>query len=977
MRFAPETSERFFLAGWVSRARFTLAGLVAILLTTASVRAAEPAGDEVRFARDVRPILAEHCFPCHGPDEKQRKARLRLDTAAGLAADLDGFRVTVPGDAEDSELFLRMTAEDDFDRMPPPDHGPGLTEDEIGVVRAWIEAGARFESHWAYAPFRDVAVPSVEDEAFVRGPIDRFVLARLEREGVSPSPEAKRRTLARRLSLDLLGMIPTPEEVEAFVADEEPDAYERLVDRWLASPHYAERWARHWLDLARYADSHGFTIDGGRSIWPYRDWVIDAIHDDMPYDRFTIEQLAGDLLDDPTNAQLVATGFHRNTQINQEGGAKDEENRVNAVLDRVNTTGAVWLGSTLECAQCHTHKYDPVSHREYYGMLAFYNSTEDGGVSAEPTVLVASNEEEAALVRRYESETQRLEDELARAGAAARDGFVTFRPTRMTGSNGPELRLTESGAILSIGHNPQTSTYVLEGSIETSDPIREIRLEALPRSGLRKRGPGRSGSGNFVLREIRLFVADRGPGDEVDWREPRIVSASADFSQETYPVESAIPGREGKGWAIHPRSGEPHAAVFALAEPLAAGRHDVRLTLRQDHGGNHVLGHFRVGLGAASGASPKLVPDAWKDAWAAVFANGAKRPGLPTTLVLRERREPRVTRVFERGSFLDPGEVVAPGYPDAMNHFAREDRPRTRLDLARWLVDPRNALAHRVTVNRWWQRFFGLGLVETENDFGIRGAAPSHPDLLEWLAQELVRSGFSMKAIHREIVTSATYRQSSRPRADLDERDPRDRWLARYPSRRADAEAIRDSALRASGRLSTKVGGPPVQPPQPDGVFAFTQSRKGWKASEGEDRFRRSIYTRLWRSSTYPFHVTFDAPVANVTCTRRGRSNTPLQALTMANDPMILELARDLAARVIQETPGASDGERIARAFLLTLGRAPVPQEVELVAAHLVRSRGAAAATAETEDADASRELDAWTAVGRVLLNTEEFSAQE
>jgi hypothetical protein len=952
------------------------------LLVLASNRSAL-AGQDARespvdFARDVRPLLAARCYPCHGPDEAKREARLRLDTPEGLAKELGEYHLLLPGAPAQSELYLRVSATDEDERMPPPESGPPLEARELELLRRWIEEGAPWHAHWAYAPLRDVEPPPVRDEAWIRNPIDRFVLARLEAEGLAPAPPADRRSLLRRVSLDLVGLPPTLGQLEAFLADADEGAYERAVEGLLASPHYAERWARHWLDLARYADSHGYTIDGGRSMWPWRDWVIRAIDADMPFDRFTIEQLAGDLLPEPTNAQLVATGFQRNTQTNQEGGAKDEENRVNAVFDRVDTTGAVWLGTTLGCARCHSHKFDPITQTEYFQLFAFYNQSEDGGVSSEPSVLVTDAESERALGD-YEREERRLHGLFAAAGATARAGWTTWVPARATGSNGPELRIEEDASIRSIGHNPQTSDYVLEGKAP-EDGLSSLRLEALPDLRLPKYGPGRSGSGNFVLERVRLYARSLAAEEVGPFEELSFARAAADYSQgfgpeggNPYPVAAALEDEPRRGWAVSPRFGTPHVAHFELARPLAPGAWEMRVVLEQNWGASHVLGRLRLACAppGAAVAEPQ-VPQAWSAAWEALVAHQSERPRLPSSLVMREREQPRPNRVFRRGNFLDPGATVEPGFPADLNAFAPAARPQDRLDLARWLVDPRNALVQRVTVNRWWQQLFGLGLVETENDFGLRGSAPDHPELLEWLAREFVARDFSRKALLRLIVTSATYRQSSRPRAELAQRDPHNRLLARQSRLRVEAEVLRDSALRASGLLSPEVGGPPVQPPQPEGVFAFTQSMKSWQATEGTDRYRRTLYTRLWRSSTYPFLLTFDAPEANVTCTRRARSSTALQALTLANDPMLLELAAGLGERLRAAEAQGLDG--CARGFELCLARRPDEAERALLRAHhdsqLQRQLAAGAERAAAE-------LHAWTAVARVLFNLDEFLTRE
>lgn len=920
---------------------------------------------EVDYNRDIRPILADHCFTCHGPDEGTREARLRLDTLAGLEKPLGRDHLILPGEPEESELFLRVTEEDEDYRMPPVESGEPLAAEQVDLLRRWIEQGAAWEAHWAYAPFDDVQLPSVSDAAWSEHPIDRFVHARLEREGAAPSEEANRRTLLRRVSLDLVGLTPTPEELQAYLADGEPGAYERVVERLLASSAYAEHQARLWLDLARYADSHGFTIDGGRSMWPYRDWVVDAIDADMPFDEFTREQLAGDLFESPTRSQLIATGFHRNTQINQEGGAKDEENRVNAVIDRVDTTGSVWLGSSLTCARCHTHKYDPISQTEYFQVFAFYNQTVDGGVSSEPSLLVPDEDDLESLLE-FEEEDRRLSSQLDDVQRAASADWNWWVPQRATGSNGPELRVEEDRSIRSIGQNPVTSVYVLEGAAQ--EGARALRLEALPDLGLSGRGPGRSGNGNFVLNRLRLY--HREPGEE-EFSERPLISSEASYSQgfgpeggNLYPVAGALDDEAGTGWAVSPRFGKPHVAHFEWEDALPAG--DVRIELYQDFGSHHVLGRFRVAF--AGQTSTASVPEAWEMAWNAWTEHQKLRPRMPSTLVMRDREVKRPNRLFIRGDFLNPGKTVVPGVPAALRSFDYEGEFETRLDLANWLTDPRNALVHRVTVNREWQHFFATGIVETESDFGIRGAPPSHPELLEWLAREFVRQGFSRKELHRTIVTSRAYRQSSAPRPELDALDPRGRLLGRQSRWRVNAEVIRDSALRVSGALSAKRGGPPVQPPQPAGVFAFTQSKKSWKPAEGEDRYRRTLYTRLWRSSTYPFLTTFDAPVANVTCTRRGRSNTALQALTMANDPMVLEIAALFGERL--RDAGASDRERLTSAFENALGRPGSERELEILLGHLERVR----ALRNAEGLDALEvEAKAWAAVARVIFNLDEF----
>jgi hypothetical protein len=942
----------------------------------------EPAAPD--FDRDVRPILADRCVLCHGPDEGVREADLRLDrpegTDGGWAEDLGGYAAVVPGDPGASEL-LRRIRKSGKRRMPPPDQGEGLSPEEIDTLERWIAAGAPYETHWAYAPFRDVEPP----QGLAEHPIDAFVQAAWEEHGLTGAGPANRGTLLRRVFLDLTGLPPTPEELAAYQQDTEPGAYERVVDRLLATEAYAEHWTRSWLDLARYADSHGFTIDGERSMWPWRDWVLRSIRADEPYDRFTVRQLAGDLLPGATNADVIATGFHRNTQVNQEGGAKDEENRVNAVHDRVATTGSVWLGTTTACAQCHDHKFDPFSAEDYYGLFALYNSTEDGGVHQEPTVLVARDAAEETLVAEYERELRQADEAWLAAGERAAAGWEAWQGSRTKADNGPELVAQLDGSYRAIGQNAVYTVYSLTGPVPLGG-VGAVRVEALPEVGLPSHGPGRAG-GNFVVTGVS--VEWRASGSE-DWTAATVARATADFEQDTradggglYPASHVLDGDAQTGWAIKPAFGQPHVLQLSLETPVPGDAAELRIALEQEFGNNHALGRFRVRTRPEGGPldAPRI-PQEWAAAFEELVRVREGRPRLPTSLVLRERSQPRPSHVFVRGSHLDPGESVEPAYPAGLappgigrstsNPGGPDpDGPEpdlTRLDLARWLTHPENALAHRVTVNRWWQAFFGTGLVATEDDFGLRGAVPSHPDLLEWLASDFVASGFSRKALHRRIVTSATYRQAVPPHGPEAEEDPANRWLARQRRLRLPAESIRDAALVASGLLAPRFGGPPVQPPQPEGVFDFTQSSKSWAPSEGDDRYRRTLYTRRWRSSLHPFLTVFDAPQPTVACTRRERSISPLQALTLANNPMIQELAAALGARALPEDGTLEEGVR--RAFLLALGRDPDEREEALLVDYVQ-----AEATRHLEAGEDPAQVSALAsaALGRVLLNLDEF----
>jgi hypothetical protein len=742
------------------RALFSLA--LAILLAPGAVSAAE----KVDFARDIRPILANNCYKCHGPAVQKGKLRLdQHDSATRKGA-------IVPGKPAESEMLSRVLLPDaDEQRMPPRESGERLTRDQAAKLRLWIEQGAEYPPHWSFVPPVRPAVPQTSVSSGCNNPIDAFIRARLVKEGLKASPEADRSTLIRRVTLDLTGLLPTPKEVEDYLEDASPNPYEKVVDRLLASPHYGERQARHWLDLARYADSNGYTIDGPRSIWPYRDWVIEALNADMPFDQFTIEQLAGDLLPNATLSQKVATGFHRNTSFNEEGGTDPEQFRVERTVDRANTTGAVWLGLTVGCAQCHDHKYDPISQKDYYRLYAFFDSCD------EPTLPVGGKPE----LERTIAALQFMANDLQRVGNA-------------------------------------------EGM-------------------------------KIVYAEIKRV--------------------------------------QGK---------------------------------------------------------------------------------IPITLVLRERPSPRQTHIQVRGDFLRKGELVQPTFPTALTASPPAAKKLGRLDLARWLVSRENPLTARVLVNREWQKFFGRGIVETENDFGLQGSFPTHPDLLDWLAVEMMEptpaaglggSGraWSLKRLHKLIVMSATYRQSSAARPDLLEKDPRNLLLARQTRLRLEAEAIRDVSLAASGLLEPAIGGQGVYPPQPREVFLFTQSNHPWPESKGKDRYRRGMYTYIWRQSQHPLLTTFDASDAQTACTRRNRSNTPLQALHLANDPVFLELADGLGKRIEREGP-ADDAGKITRAFRICFARDPGSRELERLRGYL-----------ETKRKTDSR--DAWVAVARVLMNLDEFITRE
>lgn len=834
------------LATWA-----VLAGLVGLF---GSLTLADEPSEQVDFANDIRPIFAKYCTKCHG--DAKRQAGLRLDNSRGISTGGDSGDAIVPGNAVESLLYRAISGDENVEQMPPEGASPDV--DEIALIRRWIDAGAAVPNdepqdesvtqHWAFRPPVRHPLPDVALLSWVRNPIDRFVLDRLEQENIGPSAEADRATVIRRLSLDLLGLPPTAADVDEFLADTRPDALEHLVDRLLASEHYGERWGRHWLDLARYADSNGYTRDFGREIWKYRDWVIRAVNADMPFDQFTIEQFAGDMLPDATLDQMIATGFHRNTLINEEGGTDPEQFRVDAVADRVDTTGEVFLGLTLGCARCHEHKYDPISQREYYQLFAFLNNCD------EPTIDAPSSEQ------------------------------------------------------------------VASGLLEQREQIRAN------------------------IQQCETELADQQEAFDAKQLEWEQSLSPEDRAKLPGPVQAALMA------PLKDRKSDEAEGVAALYKKTDAAREAFPLV-------------------------------------AEIQRLRASEPAIPTTMVMRNRAEPRETHIHKRGNFLDPGARVDPRVPAVLHNLSPDDEQPTRLDFARWLVDPANPLTPRVIVNRHWQRFFGRGIVETDNDFGTQGAPPTHPRLLDWLATEFIARGWSVKSLHRLIVTSATYRQSSLHRPELAEIDPQNRFLARQSRLRLDAEIIRDVALAASGLLSPKIGGPSVHPPQPEGVFDFTQDPKPWNVEAGEDRYRRGMYTYFWRSSPYPALMVFDFPNSNVTCTRRARSNTPLQALTLANDVVFVECAQSLAQKVLDGDPG-DPGERMRTLFRGSLAREPSPAELGRLLTLLEKQRTAFEADANAAAAFAGRgengepkssavEAAAWTSVARVVLNLDEFITRE
>ncbi len=944
------------------------------------------------FAAKVRPILNARCYLCHGPDIQQNG--LRLDSlAAALKGSATG-KVITPGASEKSRLVRRLLG---LDRPQMPYGGPPLSSEEIGVIRSWIDQGApgpdttepvlaaRPLKHWAYMKPVRPELPPVKNPAWCRNPIDYFVLARLEKEGLSPSPEASRETLIRRVGLDLIGLPPTPQEVDAFVADRSPDAYEKVVDRLLASPHYGERWARPWLDLARYADSNGYEKDALRVAWKYRDWVINALNQDMSFKDFTVEQIAGDMLSNATIDQKIATGFHRNTLLNREGGIDPEEQRFYTLVDRVNTTAALWLGSTLECAQCHNHKFDPFPQKDYYRLLAFFDNAQYEVMNEgqgerwirEPELELATPEQEkksreigeeiAKLETRLNTSTPELEAAQLRWESELREAesrWATLRPARYSSLGGAALTLLEDQSILARGTNPEADTYVLEARTELTG-ITGARVEVINDPSLPHGGPGRDPEGNFFLSAVEIEATPaEGPdsGTKIAWKE-----AVANDSQRGYGAAGLVSKKEGiSGWAIDtsPSDAPLRRQLVLIPDKPFGFDHGTALTIRLKHEMRHSarnLGRFRLSLtSAADPASIVRVParvrpildipvarrtEEQRNAAASAFRSitpllkptrdrvvelqkEREKLAIVTALVMHERQsyERPWTYLRVRGSFLSPGEKVYAGVPAILPPLAENEMPN-RLGLATWMVDENNPLTARVTVNRFWQEIFGRGIVETAEDFGTQGERPTHPELLDRLATEFMRQSWSMKKIQRLMVTSAAYRQSSRATPEFVERDPYNRLLARGPSFRVEAEMVRDVVLAASGLLSAKMGGPSVFPDQPEGVWDRPYSSEKWELSSGEDRYRRGIYTFIRRTSPYPSLITFDAPSRESCTIRRVRTNTPLQALTTLNDPAFFDAARALARRLMKE--GAPDAaEKAGYGFRLCVSRRPTAEEL-------------------------------------------------
>lgn len=1151
--------------------------------------------EDPSFSRDVRPILSDACYKCHGPDDKERKGELLLSELAGaLKGGKSGDPAIVPGKPSASEIIKRLHTTDPDEHMPPPATKKVLTPEQISVLEKWIASGAKYEKHWAFQAPVAPAVPKSE----ASNPIDAFVQSTLAGSGLKPSSEADKAALYRRASFDLTGLPPTPEDLAAYLADRTPDAYEKAVDRLLASSQYGERWARKWLDLARYADTNGYEKDNPRTIWPYRDWVIKALNDDMPFDRFTIEQIAGDLLPGATTDQRIATGFHRNSMLNEEGGIDPLEFRFKAMVDRVATTGATWLGLTLQCCQCHTHKYDPIPHREYYSMMAFLDNAD------EPILELPSPDQEREATARI-AKADELVAALPLKWPVQDPSMVWTAPvSAVTTEPAEATSALDDSSVLFTAPGPETSTTTLQFP-GLKGKFTNLRIEALTDDSLPGKGPGRTPHGNFVLSELEVHVG----GQFVKLTQP-----TANVEQPSYPITAAIDGKNDTGWAVQILGQDIHdnkTATFTFENPVDLNG-DATVTIKQLHGSFHTIGRMKISFGAAApaGSGPESLRkeslakafSTWLDQqkshtanWqvvtpvkatsnlplltiqpdSTVFVSGditkadtyqvdlgkppeavtairleampdprlpARGPGMAyyegpkgdfllgefqltadgqpvkiakasqsyaknhfgsqaeasfaidgnpetgwscaegqgraheavfqlekpltasslnltmmfgrhyacslgkfrislttqsgevvasqvssdvqplihkpdrteaetqllrnefllnspelvasrkeidelrrpqsylTSLVLQERpaENPRRTFIHNRGEWTQPTEPVEPAVLSILNPLP-VGAPKNRLGFARWLVSRDNPLTARVVVNRAWATFFGRGIVKTQEDFGFQSSPPSHPQLLDWLAIRFMDEGWSFKKLHRLIVTSQTYKQSSSSTAAGEEKDPENILLWRGPRLRLDAEEVRDSALRSAGLLSNKMLGPSVFPPQPASVTTEgTYGALAWNTSTGEDRYRRSLYTFAKRTAPFAFANTFDAPTGEACIVRRDKSNTPLQALSLLNDVTIIEAAQALGKH-LAETPGTPE-QLASEAFVRCFSRPPSPEELAAVMEFCQKQQQRFTAAPESAKALAGHgpaetiiTRATWTAVARALMNMDEF----
>jgi mono/diheme cytochrome c family protein len=1021
----------------IVRSTAVIAAIAAAVAFGAMASAQPILGPALTFNKDVRPILAANCYACHGPDRNNRQAALRLDREDAAKAPLaSGHVAIVAGAPDQSALIQRITAPDEQKRMPHVSSGKErLSPTQIDTLRRWIEQGATWEPHWSYIPPVRAPLPSVKRADWPRGAIDTFILAEMEKQSVSPSAPAERHELLRRVSFDLIGLPPTPEEIRAFREDRAEGAYERVVDRLLASPRFGERMAMSWLDLVRYADSVGYHSDNARVVWRYRDYVIDAFNRNMPFDRFTTEQLAGDLLESPTTAQQIASGYNRLLQTTEEGGAQPKEYRAIYLADRVRNASTVWLGATIGCAQCHDHKFDPYLARDFASFSAFFADVREKPVGRrDPNYL--PDETQRPLLEAAQAEVETLRKQLQESTAQRDAGqalwettlagkrlpaFTTLEPVEASSANGTRVLIQGNDfsiiATTANGPKPPRDTYTVKFKTELKG-ITAFRLEAITFDELPKGGPGRDPDGGFVVSEITVMDGDGRP--------VRLQNASSSTtpSKDVERPQAAIESKVGNGgWALPTADGNNHRLVMETTEPVGAGGETTfTAVIRQDAGLGRTLGRFRM----AASSEPWPVrtepgPEASKEILeiaakprdertkeqgdriagfyrqvapelaslrAALHAADVRKAelvqGIPQSLVTIAQ-EPDVVRVLSRGNWQDEsGPVVEPASPRFLPPVEAAGRRATRVDLARWLTSKENPLTARVFVNRLWKAYFGQGLSRSLDDLGSQGEWPTHPELLDWLAVEFVESGWDVKHMVKTLVTSTTYRQASRTSRDLQDRDPYNRLYARQSRFRIEAELVRDNALAISGLLSSRMGGPSVHPYQPTGYWSFLNfPPREWNDDTGEDQYRRGIYTWWQRTFPQPSLLAFDAPSREECVGERSRSNVPQQALVLLNDPTYVEAARVFAARIVREG-GRTVEDRLRWAYARALARSPRDEEVRTLSALLQKHRAQYKA-----DPQAARkvvaigqatppkgvnveELAGWTSVARAILNLPE-----
>ena len=1019
----------------------TLLLAIAAVLAFSESQAQDAVPETVEFNRDIRPILSDNCFFCHGPDKNKREADLRLDTKEGLHGTSEHVGALVPGMPDESELFQRITSIDDDKKMPPAKSGKVLSERDVQVLKKWIEQGGQFEAHWAFLPLRT----SPAAAAAVPQKIDELIAGSLTAHQLSSSNEADRITLIRRLSFDVIGLPPTEQEVAEFLADPTPDAFEKQVDRLLASPHFGERLAMWWLDLVRYADTVGYHGDQPMSVSPFRQYVIESFNANKPFDQFTIEQLAGDLLPDPTREQRIASGYNRLGMMSAEGGVQDKEYLAKYIAERVRNTTGTWLGITLGCAECHDHKFDPLTTKDFYRFEAFFADIKERGLYSGansdgnwgPFVKVPT-EQQAANFAKMEDQiaaTKKvLETDTPELTAARLEwektqiSWTTLTPDTMTSIEGAKLAARADGAILVSEKNAATDTYNLTFT-KVPSGITAFRLEVLPDDSLPNKGPGRAGNGNFVLSELRVTFKE----GEVEAVAVPLQNATATYEQTgalggnpygKWAVEAVIDG-DAKGptwgWAIMEKAGQANFAIFETTADLTlkdGATLTVSMAQNLDNPG-HNIGCFR--LSVATAARPVKASDAPPANVSAILAAAAEQrteaqkaelaayyrtmaPALspvrvqlaeeekqrtaldaeiPSSLVT-EAVSPRMVRILPRGNWMDEsGEVVTPAFPSALAPEPPADKVLNRLDLARWIMSPDNPLTARVVVNRLWKIYFGAGISRKLDDLGAQGEWPSHPLLLDYLADDLRTHGWDLKRTIKSMVMTKTYRQSSLVSPVLREVDPYNRWLARQSRFRLDAELVRDNALAVSGLLVKSIGGKSVNPYQPAGYWAYLNfPTREWQNGTGDALYRRGLYTHWQRQYLHPSLLAFDAPSREECTADRPRSNTPLQSLVLLNDPSYVEAARAFAELILRQN--GSTHQRLDFAFQRALSRSIQDDEAivlgQLLDTHLAEYQASAAAATEILTVGAkpapsnlpTPELAAWTSVARTILNLHE-----